>query len=152
MHFNLRFNVVSDVQEHWSGVPGNGKNGGARSNGGGWFGGRSAAEEHRIEPRSPLPTQPHDIAFCACEGDFQVRGRSGVFPADQIPLPCLKQYFHSGELKSLLLQPLCHAPSGVCSLLLKSLSHAQNGSCRKESWILARAKRMCKEDVVGRGG
>ncbi len=94
MHFNLRFFVVGVVQEHWSGVPGNGQNGGARSNGGGWFGGRPAAEEHRIEPRSPLPTQPHDIAFCACEGDFQVRGRSGVFPADQIPLPCLKQHFY----------------------------------------------------------
>lgn len=65
------------VQEYWSGVPGNNRNGNGRSNGGGWFGGRSAAEEQHIEPRSPLPTQPHDIAFCASEGDFQVRQGRG---------------------------------------------------------------------------
>ncbi|KAK9902244.1 hypothetical protein WJX75_009271 [Coccomyxa subellipsoidea] len=68
----FRARVVLDIQEYWSGVPGNNRNGNRRSNGGGWFGGRSAAEEQHIEPRSPLPTQPHDIAFCASEGDFQV--------------------------------------------------------------------------------
>lgn len=62
----FRARVVLDIQEFWTGMPGRMPNGGLCTNGG-----RPSGEPH-IQPRSPLRTQPRDIAFSATEGDFQV--------------------------------------------------------------------------------
>lgn len=54
------------VQEFWSGFPEEELNGSSYSNGG------QRQKETFVKPRSHLLTQPHDITFSACEGDFQV--------------------------------------------------------------------------------
>ncbi|BDA51073.1 hypothetical protein COCOBI_17-2930 [Coccomyxa sp. Obi] len=62
----FRARVVLDIQEFWTGMPGHSSNGSRHTNGG------RPSEEPHIQPRSPLRTQPRDIAFSATEGDFQV--------------------------------------------------------------------------------
>lgn len=63
---NMLFTGYS-MQEFWTGMPATSSNGRSHTNGG------RLLEEPHIQPRSPLRTQPRDIAFSATEGDFQAR-------------------------------------------------------------------------------